>query len=83
MEQKVMDRIDTVVEQLAPDLKKLALDIHGNPELGHQEVKACQWQVELLEKYGFTVEKNFCGHGYFLQGRVSGKEIRSENRHAG
>ena len=40
MEQKVMDRIDTVVEQLAPDLKKLALDIHGNPELGHQEVKA-------------------------------------------
>lgn len=79
MEQKVMDRIDTVVEQLAPDLKKLALDIHGNPELGHQEVKACQWQVELLEKYGFTVEKNFCGmatsYKAVYQGKKSGPRI--------
>ncbi len=79
MEQKVMDRIDTVVAQLAPDLKKLALDIHGNPELGHQEVKACQWQVELLEKYGFTVEKNFCGmatsYKAVYQGKKSGPRI--------
>ena len=47
------ERVQQIVEELAPELKKLALDIHANPELGRQEVKACQWQEELLGKYGF------------------------------
>jgi len=74
MEQKVMDRINAVVEELTPDLKKLALDIHGNPELGHQEVKACQWQTELLEKYGFTVERNFCDMATAYRAVYQGKK---------
>ena len=43
------------------ELRKLSLDIHNNPELGKEEFKACKWQTELLEKYGFTIERNFCG----------------------
>ncbi len=59
------DRFRNVIEQAVAeaeaDLKKLALDIHANPELGKQEFKACQWQVELMRKYGFEVEEQFLG----------------------
>ena len=36
------DRIDKIVTDLAPELKKLAKDIHDNPELGLEEFKACE-----------------------------------------
>ena len=54
-------RIEETADVLAPELKKLALDIHDNPELGHQEFKACGWQADLLRKYGFEVEVGFEG----------------------
>jgi len=60
MEQKHIEMIEKTVSEITPELKKLALDIHANPELGMEEVKACQWQCELLETYGFEVEKGFC-----------------------
>lgn len=56
-----IESIEKVAAEIAPDLKKLALDIHDNPELGKQEFKACQWQVELMRKYGFEVEEQFVG----------------------
>lgn len=55
------NRVEEAVKKYEPELRKLALDIHDNPELGLEEFKACAWQVALLEKYGFQVEKNFCG----------------------
>ena len=60
MEERLLKRVDEIVSDITPELRKLALDIHDNPELGNEEFKACQWQVELLTKYGFEVEKNFC-----------------------
>ena len=60
MEQKDMDRVQEIVSELAPDLKELTLKIHDNPELGNQEHKACRWQMELLQKYGFETSDNFC-----------------------
>ncbi len=60
MEKKHIEIIEKIVGEITPELKQLALDIHANPELGMEEVKACQWQCELLEKYGFEVEKGFC-----------------------
>ena len=51
--------IEKVTAEAAADLKKLACDIHDNPELGHQEFFACQQQVDLLRKYGFEVEEKF------------------------
>lgn len=56
---KFIESIEKHVAEAAEDLKKLALDIHANPELGHQEFKAYQWQVELMNKYGFEVEEHY------------------------
>lgn len=53
--------IEETAKELALELKKLALDIHDNPELGNQEFKACGWQADLLRKYGFEVEVGFEG----------------------
>ncbi len=53
------ERVSKIVDRLAPELRKLALDIHDNPELGLQEYKACAWQKELLGRYGFAIEENF------------------------
>lgn len=60
METKDLARIQEIVKGLEPELRKLALDIHQNPELGNKEFQACQWQMELLNKYGFETEGNFC-----------------------
>ena len=42
------------------ELVELSLRIHHNPELGFQEVKACAWLTEYLERHGFKVEKGIC-----------------------
>ena len=60
MEERLLKRIDEIVDGIEPELHKLALDIHDNPELGLEEFKACQWQVDLLTKYGFEIERNYC-----------------------
>ncbi len=60
MDNKDFERIQEIATSLAPELKKLAMDIHDNPEMGRKEFKACKWQMELLEKYGFETESNFC-----------------------
>lgn len=49
------------VMNIADEVKELCLFIHDNPELGLEELKACNAQIEILQKYGFTVETNFCG----------------------
>lgn len=41
------------------ELINLGKNIWENPELGYKEVKASAWSVELLEKEGFTVERNY------------------------
>lgn len=60
MKQEDLNRVQEIVTALSSELKELALQIHENPELGNQEYKACQWQMELLRKYGFRAENNFC-----------------------
>ncbi|MBQ6662049.1 MAG: hypothetical protein IJM69_00740, partial [Firmicutes bacterium] len=56
------ERVIQIVDEIAPDLRELTLKIHDNPEMGMTEVKACAWQVELLQKYGFTVETGCCAN---------------------
>ena len=36
MDQKILHKIDAVVQQAAPELKELAIKLHANPELGHE-----------------------------------------------
>lgn len=57
MKNKVM----ALVDEIAPELNELSLEIFNNPELGYEEYKACKLHTDILRKYGFTVEKNFSG----------------------
>lgn len=73
------ERVSKIVDRLAPELRKLALDIHDNPELGLQEYKACAWQKELLGRYSFAIEENFCdietSYKAVYKGRKPGPKI--------
>ena len=48
-------------EPLHGELVELSKYICENPELGHQEFKACAAHAELLEKHGFKVEVGYLG----------------------
>ena len=48
-------------EPLHDELVELSKYICENPELGHQEFKACAAHAELLEKHGFKVEVGYLG----------------------
>lgn len=50
---KLLDAVD----KLDPHLRKIALNIHANPELGYQEYKAVEWLTTPLEIEGFQVER--------------------------
>ncbi len=47
------ERLDGVRDKLV----ELSHKIHGNPELGFKEEKACSWLCDLLEAEGFTVHR--------------------------
>jgi amidohydrolase len=49
------------VDRLADELETLSKQIHDNPELGYQEVKAAGWLSDFLSKQGFTVERGMAG----------------------
>jgi amidohydrolase len=53
--------IDQAVGKLSSDLEKLSRNIHANPELCYQEVKAAGWLVEFLKAQGFKVEPGVGG----------------------
>jgi len=57
----VKDLIDQAVDRLGDDLEKLSLQIHDNPELGYQEVKAAGWLTEFLHAQGLKVERGVGG----------------------
>src|SRR3989441_8238995 len=57
----VKDLIGPAVDRLAPDLEKLSRQIHDNPELCYQEVKAAAWLAEFLDTQGFKVERGVAG----------------------
>ncbi len=68
------DKVSRIMDDLKPELKKLALDIHNNPELGGEEKKACRWQTELLTKYGFEVTPDFCSMATAYKAVYKGKK---------
>jgi amidohydrolase len=49
------------VDRLGDELEQLSRQIHDNPELGYEEVRACGWLTEFLGRQGFTVEKGVAG----------------------
>ncbi|WP_423190230.1 M20 family metallopeptidase [Alkalibacterium sp. f15] len=55
------DRIETLIDELRPELQELSEYIYEHPELGHEEVKSSKAHVDLLEKHGFEVEYPYLG----------------------
>ncbi len=53
----IIDQIDS----LKPDFYSISQYIGENPELGHEEFKACELLTEELKKHGFSVEVGTCG----------------------
>lgn len=54
-------RILAAADETGAALLALSHRIHGHPETAYEEVRAAQWQKELLEAHGFAVEMPFCG----------------------
>ncbi len=57
----MQERIAAFMEKNKDRLVEVARYIWENPELGHQEFKGQQALVELLEEFGFQVEKGTAG----------------------
>src|SRR2546426_12840343 len=66
----VKDLIGPAVDRLADDLEKLSRQIHDNPELAFQEVKAAAWLTEFLDKQGFKVERGVAGVETAFRGTI-------------
>ena len=66
---EITQTIDAVVEREREALAKLARDIHRNPELRFEEVKASAWIAELLRARGVEVEHGLAGMPTALRAR--------------
>lgn len=79
MNEDVIKKISRMVDEVSPELKELSKKIHDNPELGNEEFKACKWQEELLDRYGFEIEHAFCGiptaYKATFRGKKSGPKL--------
>lgn len=56
MKQLIIDEIDRYRE----DFYNISIYIGENPELGHEEFKACAVLTEALRKHGFSVQRGTC-----------------------
>ena len=55
------DKMTKLNPQLEADLWYLSCYIYEHPELGYEEFESAEAHCQLLEKYGFTVERNYMG----------------------
>jgi amidohydrolase len=60
MDKQLIEQVSAAAEALRAELTEMSRTIHDNPELGGQEFLAQRLQVDLLRKYGFEVEENYC-----------------------
>jgi amidohydrolase len=66
----VKDLIGQAVDRLGDQLEKLSRQIHDNPELGYQEVKAAGWLGDFLSAQGFKVERGVAGVDTAFRGTI-------------
>lgn len=57
----MLKNVEKITLGLKNELIQLSERIYNKPELGYEEYLACQLHVEILEKYGFNVEKKYLG----------------------
>jgi amidohydrolase len=59
--QEIKAQIAGYIDKNSRELRDLSRNIHANPELGFQEVKASGWLADFLEKQGFELERGIFG----------------------
>lgn len=52
----IKDAVVREIDALRPRMERVSADIHANPELGFEEVRASGWLRDLLAERGFAVE---------------------------
>lgn len=57
----MINKINEITNSIFNDLKELNEFIYHNPELGYEEFKSSKAHIDLLKKYGFTVEEEYLG----------------------
>lgn len=57
----MINEVLKLTEGIKEELIELSEYIFDNPELGHEEFKACKAHVELLKRHGFEVEEEYLG----------------------
>lgn len=57
----MINEVNGYAKDVKNELIKLSEYIFENPELGHEEFKACKAHVEILKKHGFEVEEEYLG----------------------
>ena len=53
--------IKGLFNEIKDELNELSQYVFNNPEIGLKEFKSSKAHIEILKKYGFTVEENFLG----------------------
>lgn len=57
----MINRVKDMIKSVGTELIELSQYIYDNPELGHEEFKACAAHVKLLDKHEFKIEKGYMG----------------------
>ena len=55
------ERLYGYIDNIGEEMFKMADQIFDHPELGLEEVNACKWLTDWLEKDGFEVERGIAG----------------------
>ena len=57
-------KLNQIVEQLEPEVFPLSEYLTTHPEIGGEEKESSAYIAHFLEKYGYTVEMDYCGLSY-------------------
>lgn len=71
---QIKNAIISAAESMKDDILGLSHYIHLNPELSFKEYKAADAICALLEKHGFTPERNYCGFPTSFRASKKGRE---------
>jgi len=74
--EELKSRIERFVDQISDELIGLSLRIHDEPELGHQEFKACGYLTQFLSKHGMNVTTGTAGMPTAFKATFAGREPR-------
>jgi len=69
----MINRINEITNRVFEDLKELNEFIYHNPELGYEEFKSSKAHIDLLKKYGFSVEEEYLGIKTAFKAYYNGK----------